>query len=418
MKLPTRRCSAAARHAEEDAALATASAACRSSAARCTARSRRSARDWGGAAGRVRADAGRSALGRAVRHGAPLARPRVARATVSAGPCFGGEGGVRAASPRLWRGQGRGVRRRRLCDRHRDRRDRDEPRARRARGGDAANAAVRPGRPAGAGGRVSSADERDRHRGVSHHTRAVLSLCRDGVTVAWPPGSRRPAGSSRGSRSTPRAGVRRAPGCRSRTWAAARTRSRGSSRPPSPPGGLRATRELMEERRLGPVVGLGTWNTFGGDGGLPRDVVGTAFGAGAASSTRRRCTAAPSARSATRWPSRRREAVVATKIWSRAVEEGREHFERQLGGSAASRSSRCTTSSPGAEQLAVARGGARRRADRPARRHALLRGRIRRARGGAADRPFDAAGSAQPARARVRGAVAAARGRARDRGAS
>ena len=40
--------------------------------------------------------------------------------------------------------------------------------------------------------RISSADERDRHRGVSHHTRAVLSLCRDGVTVAWPAGLEAP----------------------------------------------------------------------------------------------------------------------------------------------------------------------------------------------------------------------------------
>ena len=29
----------------------------------------------------------------------------------------------------------------------------------------------------------------------------------------------------------------------------------------------------MEERRLGPVVGLGTWNTFDGDASLVRDVV-------------------------------------------------------------------------------------------------------------------------------------------------
>jgi diketogulonate reductase-like aldo/keto reductase len=36
----------------------------------------------------------------------------------------------------------------------------------------------------------------------------------------------------------------------------------------------------MEERRLGPVVGLGTWNTFGGDAELARDVVGAAFAAG------------------------------------------------------------------------------------------------------------------------------------------
>jgi hypothetical protein len=32
----------------------------------------------------------------------------------------------------------------------------------------------------------------------------------------------------------------------------------------------------MEERRLGPVVGLGTWSTFDDDAHLARDVVGTA----------------------------------------------------------------------------------------------------------------------------------------------
>lgn len=36
--------------------------------------------------------------------------------------------------------------------------------------------------------RVSTADERERHRGVSHHTRAVVELCGDQVTVAWPEG--------------------------------------------------------------------------------------------------------------------------------------------------------------------------------------------------------------------------------------
>jgi hypothetical protein len=53
---------------------------------------------------------------------------------------------------------------------------------------DAANAAVALGGRPVLAARVSSADERDRHRGVSHHTRAVLSLCREGVTVAWPKG--------------------------------------------------------------------------------------------------------------------------------------------------------------------------------------------------------------------------------------
>jgi hypothetical protein len=57
---------------------------------------------------------------------------------------------------------------------------------------DAANAAVALGGGPVLAARVSSADERDRHRGVSHHTRAVLSLCREGVTVAWPEGLEAP----------------------------------------------------------------------------------------------------------------------------------------------------------------------------------------------------------------------------------
>jgi hypothetical protein len=36
--------------------------------------------------------------------------------------------------------------------------------------------------------RVSEGDPRERHRGVSHHTRAVLELCLGSVTVAWPGG--------------------------------------------------------------------------------------------------------------------------------------------------------------------------------------------------------------------------------------
>jgi Protein of unknown function (DUF3866) len=36
--------------------------------------------------------------------------------------------------------------------------------------------------------RVSEADERERHRGVSHHTRTALELCLGDVRVAWPRG--------------------------------------------------------------------------------------------------------------------------------------------------------------------------------------------------------------------------------------
>jgi Protein of unknown function (DUF3866) len=40
--------------------------------------------------------------------------------------------------------------------------------------------------------RLSDADERPRHQGVSHHTRAVLDLCLGEVVVAWPSGERAP----------------------------------------------------------------------------------------------------------------------------------------------------------------------------------------------------------------------------------
>lgn len=40
--------------------------------------------------------------------------------------------------------------------------------------------------------RVSSADERERHRGVSHHTRAVIELSLGDVKIAWPKGLEAP----------------------------------------------------------------------------------------------------------------------------------------------------------------------------------------------------------------------------------
>jgi hypothetical protein len=40
--------------------------------------------------------------------------------------------------------------------------------------------------------RVSAADPRERHLGVSHHTRAVLSLCLGEVVVGWPAGREAP----------------------------------------------------------------------------------------------------------------------------------------------------------------------------------------------------------------------------------
>jgi hypothetical protein len=57
---------------------------------------------------------------------------------------------------------------------------------------DAANAAhAHDGAPLHAV-RASAGDERDRHRGVSHHVRGVLALVRGDVIVAWPAGHEAP----------------------------------------------------------------------------------------------------------------------------------------------------------------------------------------------------------------------------------
>ena len=53
---------------------------------------------------------------------------------------------------------------------------------------DAANTAAALGGTPVLAVRVSSGDERQRHRGVSHHTRAVVELCLGEVAVAWPAG--------------------------------------------------------------------------------------------------------------------------------------------------------------------------------------------------------------------------------------
>jgi Protein of unknown function (DUF3866) len=59
---------------------------------------------------------------------------------------------------------------------------------------DAANAAAALGARPVVAPRVSFGDERPRHHGLSHHTRAALELCLDGVQVAWPHGLEPPEG--------------------------------------------------------------------------------------------------------------------------------------------------------------------------------------------------------------------------------
>jgi diketogulonate reductase-like aldo/keto reductase len=86
----------------------------------------------------------------------------------------------------------------------------------------------------------------------------------------------------------------------------------------------------MERRRLGPVVGLGTWNTFGGDADEATAVVDAALDAGyrlVDSSPMYRGAEASLAAALDR---RRDEAEVATKIWTSSVDEGREQFRRQI----------------------------------------------------------------------------------------
>jgi hypothetical protein len=57
---------------------------------------------------------------------------------------------------------------------------------------EAANAAAVLGASPVLALRVSEADERERHRGVSHHSRAVLAHCLGGVRAAWPAGHEPP----------------------------------------------------------------------------------------------------------------------------------------------------------------------------------------------------------------------------------
>jgi aryl-alcohol dehydrogenase-like predicted oxidoreductase len=86
----------------------------------------------------------------------------------------------------------------------------------------------------------------------------------------------------------------------------------------------------VEERRLGPVVGLGTWNTFGGDDELAGDVVQAAWGAGTRVFDSSPMYGRAERSLAAAFEGRREEAVVATKIWAPTVEQGMHQFAEQL----------------------------------------------------------------------------------------
>jgi diketogulonate reductase-like aldo/keto reductase len=85
----------------------------------------------------------------------------------------------------------------------------------------------------------------------------------------------------------------------------------------------------MEERRLGPVVGLGTWNTFGTDARLAQAVVDAALEAGYRLFDTSPMYRGAEASLAAALAGRRDAASIATKIWTGSVEEGREQYRRQ-----------------------------------------------------------------------------------------
>lgn len=85
----------------------------------------------------------------------------------------------------------------------------------------------------------------------------------------------------------------------------------------------------MEERRLGPVVGLGTWNTFRDDDRLALAVAGAALDAGS------RCFDSSPMYGSERAlgaavDGRRDDAIVLTKIWTPSPDEARGQLADQL----------------------------------------------------------------------------------------
>lgn len=85
----------------------------------------------------------------------------------------------------------------------------------------------------------------------------------------------------------------------------------------------------MEERRLGPVVGVGTWKTFRDDARLARDLVAAALDAAVRCFDTSPMYGSEEALGAALQP-RRTEATVLTKIWTSSAAEARQQYEDQL----------------------------------------------------------------------------------------
>jgi diketogulonate reductase-like aldo/keto reductase len=84
----------------------------------------------------------------------------------------------------------------------------------------------------------------------------------------------------------------------------------------------------MEARRLGPVIGLGTWSTFREDTALAGRLVEASLPAGTSVFDTSPMYDSEEALGAALEPVRG-DVTVATKIWARTLEEGRSQYEAQ-----------------------------------------------------------------------------------------
>jgi len=84
------------------------------------------------------------------------------------------------------------------------------------------------------------------------------------------------------------------------------------------------------ERRLGPVVGLGTWQTFDSDASLAREVVTAALDAGTCVFDSSPMYGGAERSLGTALDGRRDEASVATKIWAPSAAEARRQLANQI----------------------------------------------------------------------------------------
>jgi diketogulonate reductase-like aldo/keto reductase len=87
---------------------------------------------------------------------------------------------------------------------------------------------------------------------------------------------------------------------------------------------------MMEARRLGAVVGLGTWKTFDSDASLARRVLEAALAEGTSLVDTSPMYGGAERSLATAIEGRRDEVAVATKIWASSLDEGKEQFRRQI----------------------------------------------------------------------------------------